>query len=158
LSEDARAGLDFYQWGIQVPAKPFPLSWDQRHTVKVIGALQLPLQFGFSWTWEFHTGRPYTYYPSSDGFTPDDPNQEFEPNNARIEDYNLLNMKLNKDFAIGSGVRPWMVVSVYLDGRNVLNTKNVLWVDSSGRVGGELGDLTAYGPGRRIRLGLKVVL
>ncbi|MDH4071399.1 MAG: hypothetical protein OEV30_13365, partial [Ignavibacteria bacterium] len=155
VSEDARAGLEFYQWGQQVPAKPFPLSWDQRHTVKVIGALSLPLDFGLAWTWEYHTGRPYTFYPSEDGFTPIDPTQEFEPNNARLEDYNLLNMKLTKLFAIGDGPKPWMLLTVYLDGRNVLNTKNVNWVDSSGRVGGELGDLTAWGPGRRIRLGVR---
>jgi outer membrane receptor protein involved in Fe transport len=158
LSEDAREGLDYYQWGIPVPARPFPLSWDQQHTVKVIGALLLPLDFGLSWTWEFHTGRPYTYYPSDDGFTPRDPGQEFEPNNARLDDFNLLNVKLTRGFEIGSDASPWMHLDLYLDGRNVLNTKNVRWVDSSGRVGGELGDLSAWDQGRRVRLGVRMEL
>ena len=80
---------------------------------------------------------------------------EFEPNNARIDDYNLLNMKVSKLFRLGSDENPWMNLTIYLDGRNVLDSQNVLWVDSSGRPGGELGDLTAWGPGRRIRLGIR---
>jgi outer membrane receptor for ferrienterochelin and colicin len=158
LSEDAHSGLEFYQWGIQTPALPFPLSWDQTHTVKLSGALRLPLDFGIALTWEYHTGRPYTYYPSQDGFTPDDPTQEFEPNNARMDDFNLLNVKVSKAFNVGDSPKPWMKISVYLDGRNVLDASNVRWVDSSGRVGGELGDLTAWDPGRRIRLGVRVEL
>jgi hypothetical protein len=123
--------------------------------VKVIGSLELPWDMQLSTTWEFHTGRPYTFYPSSDGFTPLDPTLEFEPNNARLDEYNLLNVKLSKGLRIGDEARPWMRLNVYLDGRNILNRRNGLWVDSSGRVGGELGDLSALDPGRRVRLGVR---
>jgi outer membrane receptor protein involved in Fe transport len=155
LSEDAREGLDYYQWGLPVPAIPFPMSWDQRHTVKAIAAIHLPWQISLSAVWTYHTGRPYTYFPSSDGFTPDDSTLAFEPNNSRMKHYQTLDAKLTKLFTFGSERFP-VNLSIYLDARNVFNTDNVLWVDSSGRVGGELGDLTAWDTGRRIRLGLRL--
>jgi outer membrane receptor protein involved in Fe transport len=159
ISEDARSGLEYYQWGFEVPSRPFPLSWDQRHTVKTIAALELPWGFELSGLWVFHTGRPYTYYPSSDGFTPLDSTLTFEPNNARMDDYNMLNLKLSFRYAFGEETeRPWMRLSVYLDARNVLNTKNVRWVDSSGEPGGELGDLSAWDTPRRVRLGVRLEL
>ena len=155
VSEDARSGLEFFQWGQPVPARPFPLSWDQRHTVKVIATLEFPWEISLSSSWTYHTGRPYTFFPSKDGFTPDDPTLEFEPNNARLDNFNLLNVKLSKRLVIGSKDSPFVRLNVYFDGRNLLNTKNVLWVDSGGRVGGELGDLSAWGQGRRIRFGIR---
>lgn len=158
LSVDARQGLAFYQWGIPVPAVPFPLSWDQRHMVKLVGSVRLPLDLTLSAAWTFATGKPYTYYPSSDGFTPDDPSMEFEPNNARLPEYNLLNMKLSWLLPLSAGDMRGPKVVVYLDGRNILNSKNARWADSSGRIGGELGDLSAYDPGRRVRLGVRAEL
>ncbi len=155
ISENARGGLQYYQWGIAVPGIPYPLSWDQRHTVKATGLLQLPWEMLLSVTWVYHSGRPYTYYPSSDGFTPDDPDMEFEPNNARLEDYNLLNAKLSKSISFGANEKPWLRMNIYLDTRNVFNERNVRWADSAGRVGGELGDLTAGDAWRRVRLGLR---
>jgi hypothetical protein len=69
---------------------------------------------------------------------------------------NVLNIKFSKEFTIGPTDAPLMTVNLYCDGRNVLNTKNVRWVDSGGRVGGELSDLGAWDPGRRVRLGVRV--
>jgi outer membrane receptor protein involved in Fe transport len=155
VSENAREGLQFYQWGFAVPSRPFPLSWDQKHTVKVIAMLQLPWDFALSTSWSFHTGRPYTYFPSKDGFTADDPTMEFEPNNSRLDDFNLLNLKVSKLFMLGREAAPAVRLNVYADARNVLNKKNVRWSDSSGRVGGELSDLNAWDQGRRVRVGLR---
>ena len=156
VSEDAREGLQFYEWGVPVPARPFPLSWDQRHTVKVIASLQLPWDFSLSSAWTYHTGRPYTYFPSKDGFTPDDPSLTFEPNNARLDPFNLLNVKLSRSLNLSVESAYIRTITVYVDARNVFNTKNVRWVDSSGRIGGEMSDLTAYDPGRRVRLGVRM--
>jgi outer membrane receptor protein involved in Fe transport len=158
ISENARGGLQYYQWGIPVPARLFPLSWDQRHTVKLIASAELPWNIFFSATWTYHSGRPYTYYPSKDGFTPDDPSLDFEPNNARMDAFSLLNMKASKLVSIGASDTPWMNLRLYAEARNILNTKNVRWIDSGGRVGGELGDLTAWWPSRRIRIGVRVEL
>jgi len=42
-----------------------------------------------------------------------------------------------------------------IDCRNALNTRNVLWMDSSGRIGGELSDPGAYDISRRTRMVLE---
>jgi outer membrane receptor for ferrienterochelin and colicin len=156
ISEDARSGLQYYEWGLQVPAQPFPLSWDQRHTVKVVGTVDLPLDLSLSVLWVFHTGRPYTYFPSKDGFTPEDSSLTFQPNNARMSDYNVMNIKVSRTFTLTADPPPATTITAYIDGRNILNAKNVLWVDSAGKVGGELGDLSAWDPGRRVRFGIRL--
>lgn len=158
VSESPRGGLDYHQWGLPVPARPYPLSWDQRHTVKVIAQFALPWDFSLSSTWVYHSGRPYTHYPSFDGFTPIDPSQEFEPNNARMKQFSLVHFKLGREFVIGLQTAPLTRLTVYFDGRNVINDRNVLWVDSSGRPGGELGDLGAWDAFRRIRFGVRAEL
>ena len=48
--------------------------------------------------------------------------------------------------------------TLYLDSRNLRDERNVLWVDASGRVGGELGDPGAYDTPRRTVVGLRVEL
>ena len=158
VSENAREGLQYYQWGIPAPAIPFPLSWDQRHTVKVIAQLQLPSEILAVASWLFYTGRPYTYFPSKDGFTPLDSLAEFEPNNARMPDYNLLNIKLSKKIDLGSAENHPYTLTVYIDLRNAFNARNVRWMDSSGRIGGELGDITAWDSYRRLHVGVKFTL
>jgi outer membrane receptor protein involved in Fe transport len=158
ISESARSGLAYFQWGVPVPAQPFPLSWDQRHTVKAIVALKLPEEFSFSCTWMYFSGRPYTYYPSRDGFTPDDPTMDFEPNNARMSDFNVVNAKLSKRVTMDLTESSPLRIDFFVDARNLLNTKNVRWVDSSGRPGGELEDLSAWWPGRRVRVGIRAEL
>lgn len=157
LSESARSGLQFYQWGIETPSRLFPLSWDQRHTLKVIATADLPFEIVVSASWQFHSGRPYTYYPSRDGFTPEDPTIEFEPNNARMKEFSLLNLKASRTFNVGTKETP-VHLTVYADVRNLFNARNVRWVDSAGRIGGELEDLSAYDPYRRTRIGMRVEL
>ena len=158
VSENPRGGLQYYQWGVPVPAAMFPLSWDQRHTVKVVSSLGLPLDIKMSVAWVFRTGRPYTHYPSSDGFTPLDSAQEFEPNNGRMAGFNLVNVKFSRGSDVQLGEEQHMTVTLYVDVRNLFNTKDVKWVDASGRIGGELGDITAYEPYRRVRIGCRIEL
>lgn len=158
VSENARDGLQYYQWGVPSPTHPFPLSWDQRHTLKAVAFIQLPWDISASASWMFHTGRPYTFYPSKDGFTPDDPLAEFEPNNARMSDFSHLNMKISRQFiAPGTGGMLSSLV-LYIDARNLLNDRNVLWLDSGGKIGGELGDISAWDNYRRIRVGVTASL
>ncbi len=158
VSESPQGGLQYYQWGLPVPAKLYPLSWDQRHSVKTILTLLLPLNISVSTTWMFNTGRPYTYFPSSDGFTPLDPSQVFEPNNARMSGFNMINMKIGWKNNINISDKQKSTLTLYVDIRNLLNTRNVKWVDSEGRVGGELSDLSAYDPYRRVRVGITAEL
>ena len=74
------------------------------------------------------------------------------PNNARMHNISYLDLKMSKSFQLGAATE----LTLYLDWRNVLDRFNVLWMASDGRIGGELGDPTAYDRGRRFNLGLKV--
>ncbi|HTR82657.1 MAG TPA: TonB-dependent receptor [Bacteroidota bacterium] len=152
VSDNANQGLNLLQWGFPPVLAPYPLSWDQRHTVKVNAAIHLPYEILCRAFYHFHTGRPYTYYPSLDGFTPLDTSLAFMPNNARMPSYSNLDLKISKPFHFD--VARYLDLVLFVDARNVFNVRNVKWEDSSGMIGGELGDPGAYYIGRRIRFGL----
>jgi outer membrane receptor protein involved in Fe transport len=152
LSQDARQGLQYYQWGFEPPPKVFPLSWDQQHTIKAVFNFRLPWESDMIIIWNFNSGRPYTYYPTRDGFTPLDSTLKFLPNNERMSDVHLVQLKVTKRWKISDAIN----AVFYLDIRNMLNRKNVLWVDSAGKVGGELGDIMAYDSARRTRIGIRI--
>jgi outer membrane receptor protein involved in Fe transport len=160
LSEYENQGINYAQWGFPVFNQPFLLSWDQRHTLKVDLFFNLPQGYNANLLWQYHTGRPYTFYPSKDGFTPDNPDRPFLPNNRRMQSNNLIDLYVAKDFYVAS--KPTGEFSeaprltFYVDVRNLLNAKNIRWVDSSGRVGGELRDPSAYYSPRRTAVGMRV--
>ena len=154
LSDRASQGLDYLQWGFQPVTSLFPLSWDQRHSVKVNLAFQLPFDIDARLFWNFYTARPYTYYPSRDGFTPLDPTRLFVPNNARMQNFNNIDIRVQRAFDLGL-MRSSSLIA-YVDVRNLLHERNVKWIDSSGRIGGELGDPSAYFIGRRTKVGIRM--
>ncbi|HLP17532.1 MAG TPA: TonB-dependent receptor [Bacteroidota bacterium] len=144
--------LNYVQWGFPLMAQPYPLSWDQRHTFKADVSALLPWDVRMNATASFNSARPYTYFPTRDGFTAAEPNRIFAPNNDRMEATTFVNVKLSKRFSIDASNRS--SISVTLDVRNLFNAKNVQWIDSNGRIGGELGDPSAYYDPRRTRLGI----
>lgn len=162
ISEYEDQGLNYAQWGFAVANSPFYLSWDQRHTVKADIELDLPLATTANIVWQYHSGRPYTYYPSQDGFTSDDPEIRFLPNNRRMPENNFLDLKVSKQFRFGPRLNASQAhryqVALYLESKNVFDEKNVRWVDSSGRIGGELSDPSAYSIGRRTAFGVEIEL
>lgn len=151
-SENVSQGIHYAQWGFPVPAVPFALSWDQRHTLKVDVEGRLPLDVQSNLVALYNSPRPYTFYPTRDGFTPLDPNKMFVPNNRRMKDVVMVNMKIAREFPLGMFAR----ATLYADMRNLLNKRNVRWIDSSGRIGGELGDPGAFYELRRIRVGMRL--
>jgi hypothetical protein len=155
LSEYENQGINYAQWGFPVVNRPFYLSWDQRHTLKADLLFALPLDLSANFVWQYHTGRPYTFYPSQDGFAPQDPDQRFLPNNERMTSKNLIDLNAAKDFYFSGNAVEKSKVTIYVDVRNLLNAKNVLWVDASGRIGGELGDPAAYYSPRRAAIGFR---
>jgi outer membrane receptor for ferrienterochelin and colicin len=154
ISEYADQTINRAQWGFPLVPAPYPLSWDQRHTVKfdadftLVGGIQTNLIAVYS------SPKPYTYFPTRDGFTPSDTSAAFLPNNARMESNFVIDVKLFREFRFDAGVP--VVATIYCDMRNLLNTKNVKWKDSNGRIGGELGDPSAYYEPRRVRVGFRV--
>jgi len=117
--------------------------------------VDLPWDFSTDLIFQISSGRPYTYYPSKDGFTPEIPTDRFLPNNRRMPGTKFINIKVKKDFIVTMQhpLSPEKV-TLYFDGRNLTNEKNVLWMDSSGRIGGELGDPSAYMYPRRMAWGV----
>ena len=154
-SGSAQDGYYIAQYGFLPAARAFPLSWDQRHTVKTVLTVMTPLDLNLNLVGEYHSGRPYTNYPTSNGYVPDTTGGGiFVQNNTRLPSYFNVDLKLEKVFTFG-----WWdnaKTKLYLDVRNVTNAQNVRWVDSNGRIGGELDDPGGYYIGRRTSVGLQV--
>lgn len=153
-SEVANQSINLAQWGFPIRATSFPLSWDQRHSVKVDLETKLWYDIYLNGILWYNSPKPYTYFPTRDGFTPIDSTKDFVPNNFRMEDVLFANIKFTKELEF-EGWEDYKFM-LYMDVRNLFNTKNVKWIDSNGRIGGELGDPTAYYENRRVRLGLTV--
>ena len=153
LSDYEDQSLNYAQWGFPLANIPFSLSWDQRHTLKADVEFDLPSAITATVVWQYHSGRPYTFYPSADGFIPDNTNQRFLPNNKRMSANNLVSLKISRAFRLWSRYR----LILYVDSRNIFDEMNVRWVDSSGRVGGELSDPSAYYIPRRTVVGIRLV-
>ncbi len=150
-SEVANQSINLAQWGFPIQATSFPLSWDQRHSVKVDIETKTFYDIiinGIIW---FNSPKPYTFFPTRDGFTPIDSSKDFLPNNSRMKNILFANVKLSKEFKFDN-LKDFSLM-VYVDARNIINTKNVKWIDSNGRIGGELGDPSAYYDPRRIKVG-----
>ena len=151
VSDYVNQGINLQQWGFPVLNQPYPLSWDQLHTLKAVIDFRLPFEITGNMVWTFNTGRPYTYYPTKDGYTPVDTTQLFIPNNARLASSSTMSFKFQRRFQVGGS----SFLTFYGDARNLLNAENVRWADSNGRVGGQLGDPSAYYDPRRFYLGVK---
>lgn len=160
LSEYENQQLNYSQWGFPLAKLPFYLSWDQRHTFTANLDVDLPVGVHASIIYRFHTGRPYTYFPSLDGFTPENPEMQFLPNNRRMPSNQFLNFKIYRNFVVkGIMNRNCLLkIKTYVDARNVLDKPNVRWIDSCGRIGGELGDPSAFYTGRRVNAGVEIKL
>jgi hypothetical protein len=65
----------------------------------------------------------------------------------------IINAKLTKRFTFGEEQRYGF--TLYADITNLLNRANVRWIDSNGRIGGELTDPSAYYEPRRVRIGIQ---
>lgn len=154
VSEYVDQGLNYRQWGFPVVNQPYPLSWDQLHSLKVNADLKLPYDLSVNLLWSFATGKPYTYFPSKDGFTPEDSTMAFLPNNARLPSTSTVNLKFSKVVSLGYGKG----LTVYGDVANLFNSKNAKWADANGRVGGQLADPSAWYEGRRFSLGVRYEL
>ena len=156
VSEYVDQSVNIAQWGFELSPEPYPLSWDQRHTIKadldfkVVGDIQSNVVV------LYNSPRPFTYYPTRDGFTAIDTSKLFLPNNRRMEDFLSINLKISKTFRL-SEINGTSLM-LYVDIRNLLNKRNVRWMDSSGRIGGELSDPGAYYDPRRVKIGIRVEL
>jgi outer membrane receptor for ferrienterochelin and colicin len=154
LSEYANQSLNYAQWGLPLYPEPFYLSWDQRHTIKGVIDLTLPDDISVDILFQYNTPRPFSYYPTKDGFYALDASKAFVPNNSRMKEYTNIDFKASKKIVINEQKK--LNMFIYADVRNLLNSRNVKWVDSNGRIGGELSDPSAYSNPRRTRVGVRI--
>jgi outer membrane receptor protein involved in Fe transport len=154
VSNSVNQEINYAQWGFAIPPVTTPLSWDQRHTVKADIELKLPWEIDANIIVLYNSARPYTYYPTRDGFTPADTTMSFIPNNARMDEVIFIHAKISRTIIVKES--PRYSLKFYADVRNSMNTKNIRWIDSSGRIGGELSDPGAYYDPRRVRIGFAV--
>jgi hypothetical protein len=154
-SGGAYDGFYIVQYGLPPIRAPYPLSWDQAHTFKGLVNLALPADFDVSIAGQWHSGRPYTNYPTSTGFEAVRPDI-FATNNARMPSFALLDLKVEKHLTLSEA--PLSRLTIFIDVRNLTNQANVSWMDSNGRIGGELADPSGYSIGRRTKLGVQWVL
>jgi hypothetical protein len=151
-SGSASDGFYIAQFGLPPGVRVYPLSWDQRHTVKAVATATLPWDLSLSGVLQWHTGRPYTSYPSATGFDRV-LGGRFYQNNDRMRAYFTLDIRVEKAVVFGSPDE--FSGSLTLDVRNLTNEHNVRWIDANGRVGGELGDPSGYFIGRRTSIGFQ---
>ena len=140
------------QFGLPPGQRVFPLSWDQRHTFKATLTIKPDEFFDLNGIIHWHSGRPYTNYPTATGFEKVDGGRFFQ-NNDRMPDYFNIDLKVQMHFR--PDWWPEALMSLYVDVRNLTDAANVSWIDSNGRIGGELGDPSGYMIGRRARFGIQ---
>jgi len=143
--------LNYSIWGFNPPSEEYYLSWDQRHTINSTIILGSPNKLNLAVIWQYHSARPYTYYPSRNGWLAAD-DAPLEPNNARMKSYFNTDLRLNFKMVLFNNYE----IEGFGDVKNLFDRQNVLWMSSDGAIGGELGDPEAWTTGRRFFIGLSV--
>jgi outer membrane receptor for ferrienterochelin and colicin len=151
-SGSAYDGYYIAQYGLPPARRVAPLSWDQRHTVKLQTTVARPKNFSVSLFVQYHSGRPYTAYPTSTGFETVNGGL-FVLNNARMREYMNIDLRAEKHFSVSE--ESGSLLTAFVDARNLGNARNVAWMDSNSRIGGELGDPSGYFISRRFTVGVQ---
>ena len=129
-------------------SRTFPANWDQPHVFQGNVHFVMHNGFGFSLYGSLASGFPYT-------------RSTFDPNGERSPAIHQLDLNIFKDFEM-LGFKQQLYVQII----NLTNDRNVWWVYAdSGIAGQDANEATSYdytnnpsmyGPGRTIRLGIKL--
>lgn len=129
-------------------SRTFPANWDQPHVFQGNLHFEMDNGFGFSLYGSISSGFPYT-------------RSSFDPNGERSPSIHQLDLNLFKNFDL-FGFKQQFFIQI----TNLTNDRNVWWVYAdSGVPGQDANEATSYdytnnpsmyGPGRTIRLGIKL--
>ncbi len=129
-------------------SRTFPANWDQPHVFQGNVHFEMDNGLGFSLYGSISSGFPYT-------------RSSFDPNGERSPAVHQLDLNLFKNFVF-FGFKQQLFVQV----TNLTNDRNVWWVYAdSGVAGTDANEATSYdytnnpsmyGPGRTVRLGIKL--
>lgn len=129
-------------------SRTFPANWDQPHVFQGNIHFEMNNGFGFSLFGSIASGFPYT-------------RSSFDPNGERSPSIHQLDLNVFKNFDF-FGFKQQIFVQI----TNLTNDRNVWWVYADSGVAGEdaneatsydyTNNPSMYGPGRTIRLGIKL--
>ena len=129
-------------------SRTYPANWDQPHVFQGNIHFEMKNGFGFSLYGSMASGFPYT-------------RSSFDPNGERSPSIHQLDLNIFKNFDF-FGFQQQLFIQIL----NVTNDRNIWWVYSdSGVAGADANEATSYdytnnpsmyGPGRTIRLGIKL--
>lgn len=129
-------------------SRTFPANWDQPHVFQGNIHFEMNNGFGFSLYGSIASGFPYT-------------RSSFDPNGERSPAVHQLDLNLFKNFDF-FGFKQQLFVQI----TNLTNDRNIWWVYAdSGVAGQDANEATSYdytnnpsmyGPGRTVRLGIKL--
>ncbi|MGE5798446.1 MAG: TonB-dependent receptor [Ignavibacteria bacterium] len=129
-------------------SRTFPANWDQPHVFQGNIHFEMNNGFGFSLYGSIASGFPYT-------------RSSFDPNGERSPTVHALDLNVFKNFDF-FGFKQQLFFQI----TNLTNDRNVWWVYADSGVAGQdaneatsydyTNNPTMYGPGRTIRLGIKI--
>jgi hypothetical protein len=117
----------------RAPITELPLDWDRNHVIAANLYISQPGLWGANIDWSYSTGRPYTPVLPRE--------REVRAaliNSERLESRTTVNVKADKRWKIGG-----QEVSLWLEGRNVLNRQNIATLDPGSWPGGS-GNYDSY--------------
>ncbi len=100
---------------VYLPNSEVPLNWDARHSIGASLYLGDRVNWGVSLRWDYTTGYPYTPFQRD--------TRELEPemvNSRRLPSTTTLDVRIDKYYTLWG-----KQLSLFLHGRNVLDTKNI---------------------------------
>ena len=105
----ASGGLD------RAPITELPLDWDRNHVLSANLYISEPGLWGCNFDWSYSSGAPYT---------PQQPRERYQRasliNSRRLPSRSTLNIKADKRYRIAG-----QEISLFLDGTNILNRRNI---------------------------------
>jgi outer membrane receptor protein involved in Fe transport len=132
VASNPNEALQFINGGrLYLPISELPLDWDQRHTVSVQGVVRDPGKWGFNVLWQFGSGFPFT--PTFRNDRRPDPALS---NSRRLPSITNLSIVGDKFFKVWG-----QNTTLFVDARNVLDSRNVVTPQGRGSFPNPLVDL-----------------
>ncbi len=126
-NQAATGGLD------RPPITELPLDWDRNHVISANLYISEPGLWGCNVDWSYSSGAPYT---------PVQPRERFQKasliNSERLPARTTVNLKADKRYRIAG-----QEISLFLEGENLLNRKNIASMNPGNWPGGN-GNYVAY--------------
>jgi len=129
-------------------SRTFPANWDQPHVLQGNVHFEMNNGFGFSLYGSLSSGFPYT-------------RSTFDPNGERSPSLHELDLNIFKNFDM-IGFKQQLYIQIL----NLTNDRNIYWVYADSGIAGKdaneatsddyTNDPSMYGPGRTIRIGIKL--